>query len=42
MDLFAAKLPLSSLGDYFTEFEGGQDFDAACDFLLRKSVAFPV
>lgn len=34
-DLLAEKLPHSPLGDYFPDYEGGDNFDAACDYLHR-------
>lgn len=35
-DLFRDKLPHSPLSDTFEDYEGGDDFDAACAFLLQK------
>ncbi|KAJ7624370.1 heterotrimeric G protein alpha subunit B [Roridomyces roridus] len=36
IDLFKEKLPLSPLGDYFEDFKGGKDYDAACAYLQQK------
>ncbi|KAJ4470241.1 guanine nucleotide binding protein alpha subunit [Lentinula aciculospora] len=36
IDLFAEKLPKSPLGDYFPDYTGGDNYDAACEFLLQK------
>ncbi|KAJ3549081.1 hypothetical protein NMY22_g1025 [Coprinellus aureogranulatus] len=33
IDLFAEKLPRSPLGDYFPDYTGGDNYDAACDYL---------
>jgi guanine nucleotide-binding protein subunit alpha len=38
IDLFAEKLPKSALGDYFPDFTSGSDYDAACEFILQRSV----
>nr|UYO72601.1 heterotrimeric G protein alpha subunit [Flammulina filiformis] len=39
IDLFAEKLPRSPLGDYFPDYTGGDNYDAACDFLLHRFVS---
>jgi guanine nucleotide-binding protein subunit alpha len=39
IDLFAEKLPRSPLGDYFTDYHGGDNYDAACDYLLHRFVS---
>lgn len=39
IDLFAEKLPHSPLGDYFPDYTGGNNYDAACDYLLHRFVA---
>ncbi|KAJ6484008.1 heterotrimeric G protein alpha subunit B [Mycena sanguinolenta] len=39
IDLFAEKLPRSPLGDYFPDYTGGDNYDAACDYLLRRFVS---
>ncbi|RXW18123.1 hypothetical protein EST38_g7733 [Candolleomyces aberdarensis] len=39
IDLFAEKLPRSPLGDYFPDFTGGDNYDAACDYLLHRFVS---
>ena len=39
IDLFAEKLPRSPLGDYFPDYAGGDDYDAACNYLLNRFVS---
>jgi guanine nucleotide-binding protein G(i) subunit alpha len=39
IDLFAEKLPRSPLGDYFPDYNGGENYDAACDYLLHRFVS---
>ncbi|KAJ3874249.1 guanine nucleotide binding protein alpha subunit [Lentinula edodes] len=39
IDLFAEKLPRSPLGDYFPDYTGGNNYDAACEYLLRRFVS---
>lgn len=39
IDLFAEKLPRSPLGDYFPDYQGGSNYDAACDYLLHRFVS---
>jgi guanine nucleotide-binding protein G(i) subunit alpha len=39
IDLFADKLPRSPLGDYFPDYAGGDDYDAACNYLLNRFVS---
>lgn len=39
IDLFAEKLPRSPLGDYFPDFAGGDNYDAACAYLLNRFVS---
>jgi guanine nucleotide-binding protein subunit alpha len=39
IDLFAEKLPRSPLGDYFPDFNGGNNYEAACDYLLHRFVS---
>ncbi|GBE80515.1 Guanine nucleotide-binding protein subunit alpha [Sparassis crispa] len=39
IDLFAEKLPRSPLGDYFPDYQGGDNYDAACDYLLHRFVS---
>lgn len=41
IDLFAEKLPRSPLGDYFPDFTGGDNYEAACEYLLHRYVLFP-
>ncbi|KAI0076150.1 heterotrimeric G protein alpha subunit B [Panus rudis PR-1116 ss-1] len=39
IDLFAEKLPRSPLGDYFPDYTGGDNYDAACAYLLNRFVS---
>jgi guanine nucleotide-binding protein subunit alpha len=39
IDLFAEKLPHSPLGDYFPDYTGGNNYEAACDYLLHRFVS---
>jgi len=39
IDLFAEKLPYSPLGNYFPDYTGGDNYDAACDYLLHRFVS---
>ncbi|KIM45751.1 hypothetical protein M413DRAFT_442360 [Hebeloma cylindrosporum] len=39
IDLFAEKLPRSPLEDYFPDYQGGSNYDAACDYLLHRFVS---
>ncbi|KAG8702993.1 guanine nucleotide-binding protein subunit alpha [Ceratobasidium sp. 394] len=39
IDLFAEKLPHSPMGDYFPDYTGGDNYDAACDYLLHRFVS---
>jgi len=39
IDLFAEKLPRSPLGDYFPDYAGGDNYDAACEYLLHRFVS---
>jgi guanine nucleotide-binding protein subunit alpha len=39
IDLFAEKLPRSPLGDYFPDYIGGADYNAACEYLLQRFVS---
>lgn len=39
IDLFAEKLPHSPLADYFPDYNGGNNYDAACDYLLHRFVS---
>ena len=39
IDLFAEKLPRSPLGDYFPDYAGGADYNAACEYLLQRFVS---
>ncbi|KDR77976.1 hypothetical protein GALMADRAFT_209454 [Galerina marginata CBS 339.88] len=39
IDLFAEKLPHSPLENYFPDYTGGSNYDAACDYLLHRFVS---
>lgn len=39
IDLFAEKLPHSPLGDYFPDYNGGDNYDLACEYLLHRFVS---
>ena len=39
IDLFAEKLHNSPLGDYFPDYTGGDNYDAACEYLLHRFVS---
>ena len=39
IDLFSEKLPRSPLGDYFSDYTGGDNYEAACDYLLHRFVS---
>jgi hypothetical protein len=39
INLFAEKLPRSPVGDYFPDYTGGNNYDAACDYLLHRFVS---
>lgn len=39
IDLFAQKLPISPMGEYFPDYTGGANYDAACDYLLHRFVS---
>lgn len=39
IDLFAEKLPRSPLGDYFPDYNGGADYNSACEYLLQRFVS---
>ncbi|KAG8879217.1 guanine nucleotide-binding protein subunit alpha [Tulasnella sp. 332] len=39
IDLFADKLRYSPMGDYFPDYNGGDDYDSACDYLLHRFVS---
>jgi len=38
IDLFRDKLPRSPLGNFFPDYEGGENYDAACDYILNRFV----
>ncbi|KAI9286267.1 guanine nucleotide binding protein alpha subunit [Umbelopsis sp. AD052] len=39
IDRFAEKLPISPLADYFPDYRGGENYDAACDYILNRFVS---
>ena len=39
IDRFKDKLPVSPLNKHFPDYEGGDNYDAACDYLLNRFVA---
>ncbi|KDQ21216.1 hypothetical protein BOTBODRAFT_99153 [Botryobasidium botryosum FD-172 SS1] len=39
IDLFAEKLPISPMVEYFPDYTGGDNYDAACEYLLHRFVS---
>lgn len=39
IDRFREKLPISPMNKYFPDFDGGDDYDKACDYILNRFVA---
>lgn len=39
IDLFKTKLPKSPMGKYFPDFNGGESYEAACDYILQRFVS---
>jgi guanine nucleotide-binding protein G(i) subunit alpha len=39
IDRFREKLPVSPMNKYFPDFEGGDDYDLACDYILNRFVS---
>ncbi|EPQ29477.1 uncharacterized protein PFL1_03232 [Pseudozyma flocculosa PF-1] len=39
IDLFKQKLPISPMGDYFSDYSGGSDYNAACDYIVNRFVS---
>ena len=39
IDLFKQKLPISPMGDYFSDYHGGADYNAACDYIVNRFVS---
>jgi len=39
IDLFAEKLPRLPLEDYFPDYQGRSNYDAACDYLFHRFVS---
>ncbi len=40
IDRFKEKLPVSPMKNYFPDYEGGQDYGAACDYILNRFVSY--
>ncbi|KAI8912278.1 guanine nucleotide binding protein, alpha subunit [Powellomyces hirtus] len=39
IDLFRDKLPKSPMGKYFPDYQGDEDYDAACEYILNRFVS---
>lgn len=39
IDRFKEKLPISPMKNYFPDYEGGDDYAAACDYILNRFVS---
>lgn len=39
IDRFKEKLPVSPMSNYFQDYEGGDNYDAACDYILNRFVS---
>ena len=39
IDRFKEKLPVSPMKNYFPDYEGGQDYAAACEYILNRFVS---
>ncbi|KAF0411913.1 G protein alpha subunit [Gigaspora margarita] len=39
IDRFQEKLPISPMGNYFPDYDGGDDYEAACDYILNRFVS---
>lgn len=39
IDRFREKLPVSPMKNYFSDYEGGEDYTAACDYILNRFVS---
>ncbi|CAG8574821.1 5706_t:CDS:2 [Acaulospora colombiana] len=39
IDRFMEKLPISPMSNYFPDYEGGDNYDAACDYILNRFVS---
>jgi guanine nucleotide-binding protein subunit alpha len=39
IDRFREKLPVSPMKNYFPDYEGGDDYEAACDYILHRFVS---
>ncbi|BFZ58103.1 guanine nucleotide-binding protein subunit alpha [Savitreella phatthalungensis] len=39
IDRFREKLPVSPMKNYFPDYEGGDDYNAACDYILNRFVS---
>ena len=40
IDRFKEKLPVSPMKNYFPDYEGGQDYGLACDYILNRFVSW--
>src|ERR1700684_1143557 len=39
IDRFKEKLPISPMQNYFPDYEGGADYNSACDYILNRFVS---
>ncbi|KAL9938651.1 hypothetical protein V8E36_002370 [Tilletia maclaganii] len=39
IDLFKEKLPISPMGEYFSDYTGGDDYDAACEYIVNRFIS---
>lgn len=39
IDRFREKLPVSPMKNYFPDYEGGEDYNSACDYILNRFVS---
>ncbi|CAG8578594.1 3714_t:CDS:2 [Funneliformis mosseae] len=39
IDRFKEKLPISPMCNYFPDYDGGENYDAACDYILNRFVS---
>jgi guanine nucleotide-binding protein G(i) subunit alpha len=39
IDIFQEKLPVSPMKNYFPDYEGGSEYNAACDYILNRFVS---
>lgn len=38
IDLFKQKLPVSPLSNFFPDYQGGNDYNAACEYIVNRFV----